>query len=164
MDCSPPGSSCLWNSPGKNAAAAAAAAKLLQSCPTLCNPIDGSLPGSPIPGILQVRVLEQGAIAFSEKYWSGQLFLSPGNLPNPGIEPRSSTLQADFLLFEPPGKPKNHLRSLSIIKILNCNCSPTKLESQTLWPGKPYLEKVSSGASYQQGSWTMPSPLILRIK
>ena len=40
------------------AAAAAAAAKLLQSCPTLCDPRDGSLPGSPIPGILQARTLE----------------------------------------------------------------------------------------------------------
>ena len=38
--------------------AAAAAAKLLQSCPTLCDPIDGSPPGSPVPGILQARVLE----------------------------------------------------------------------------------------------------------
>ena len=44
--------------------AAAAAAKLLQSCPTLCNPIDGSPPGSPIPGILQARTLEWVAIAF----------------------------------------------------------------------------------------------------
>ena len=44
---------------------AAAAAKSLQSCPTLCNPIDGSSPGSPIPGILQARTLEWGAISFS---------------------------------------------------------------------------------------------------
>ena len=41
------------------------AAKTLQSCPTLCDPIDGSPPGSPVPGILQARVLEWGAIAFS---------------------------------------------------------------------------------------------------
>ena len=47
------------------AAAAAAAAKLLQSCPTLCNPIDGSPPGSAIPGILQARTLEWFAISFS---------------------------------------------------------------------------------------------------
>ena len=40
-----------------------AAAKLLQSCPTLCDPIDGSPPGSPVPGILQARTLEWGAIA-----------------------------------------------------------------------------------------------------
>ena len=44
---------------------AAAAAKSLQLCPTLCNPIDGSPPGSPIPGILQARTLEWVAISFS---------------------------------------------------------------------------------------------------
>ena len=44
---------------------AAAAAKSLQSCPTLCDPIDGSPPGSPVPGILQARTLEWVAIAFS---------------------------------------------------------------------------------------------------
>ena len=45
--------------------AAAAAAKSLQSCLTLCDPIDGSPPGSPIPGILQARTLEWVAISFS---------------------------------------------------------------------------------------------------
>ena len=45
--------------------AAAAAAKLLQSCLALCNPIDGSPPGSPVPGILQARTLEWVAISFS---------------------------------------------------------------------------------------------------
>ena len=44
---------------------AAAAAKSLQSCPTLCDPTDGSPPGSPIPGILQARTLEWVAISFS---------------------------------------------------------------------------------------------------
>ena len=44
--------------------AAAAAAKSLQSCPTLCDPIDGSPPGSPVPGILQARTLEWVAISF----------------------------------------------------------------------------------------------------
>ena len=43
----------------------AAAAKSLQLCPTLCDPIDGNPPGSPVPGILQTRTLEWGAIAFS---------------------------------------------------------------------------------------------------
>ena len=47
------------------AVAAAAAAKLLQSCPTLCDPIDGSPSGSPVPGILQARALEWVAISFS---------------------------------------------------------------------------------------------------
>ena len=48
------------------AAAAAAAAKSLQSCPTLCDPMDGSPPGSSVQGILQARVLEWAAIAFSK--------------------------------------------------------------------------------------------------
>ena len=45
--------------------AAAAAAQSLQSCPILCDPIDGSPPGSPVPGILQARTLEWVAISFS---------------------------------------------------------------------------------------------------
>ena len=47
------------------AVAAAAAAKSLQSCPTLCDPMDSSPPGSPVPGILQARTLEWVAISFS---------------------------------------------------------------------------------------------------
>ena len=53
--------------------AAAATAKSLQSCPTLCDPIDGSPPGSPVPGILQARTLEWFAISFSNAWtwkWS----------------------------------------------------------------------------------------------
>ena len=46
--------------------AAAAAAKSLQSCLTLCDPVDGSPPGSPVPGLLQARTLEWVAIAFSD--------------------------------------------------------------------------------------------------
>ena len=53
--------------PGGLQSAAAAAAKSLQSCPTLCDPRDGSPPGSPVPGILQARTLE----------WSGLPFPSP---------------------------------------------------------------------------------------
>ena len=48
--------------------AAAAAAKSLQSCPTLCEPIDGSPPGSLVPGILQARTLERVAISFSNAW------------------------------------------------------------------------------------------------
>ena len=51
---------------------AAAAAKSLQSCPTLCNPIDGSSPGSSVPGILQARTLEWVAISFSNA-WKGKV-------------------------------------------------------------------------------------------
>ena len=64
----------LWDFPGKSTGvgchcllrtAFLCYAKSLQSCPTLCDPIDGSLPGSPIPGILQARTLEWVAISFS---------------------------------------------------------------------------------------------------
>ena len=51
--------------PGRLQSAAAAATKSLQSCLTLCNPTDGSPPGSPIPGILQAGTLEWVAISFS---------------------------------------------------------------------------------------------------
>ena len=54
-------------------AAAAAAAKSLQSCPTLCDLIDGSPPGSSVPGIFQAKVLEWGAIAFSGKLGGGRI-------------------------------------------------------------------------------------------
>ena len=43
-----------------------------------------------------------------QEYWSGLSFLPPGDLPNPGTEPRFSALQADSLLTEPPGKPQNY--------------------------------------------------------
>ena len=69
--------------------------KVAQSCPTLCNPMDCSLPGSSVHGILQARILEWVAVPFSRGY------------SQPGIKPRSPTLQADSLLSEPPGKPKN---------------------------------------------------------
>ena len=70
-------------------AAAAAAAKSLQSCPTLCNPIDSSPPGSPVPGILQARTLGWVAISFSNAWkWKlkvkslsrVRLFTTPGTV------------------------------------------------------------------------------------
>ena len=57
-----------------HSAAAAAAAKSLQSCPTLCDPIDGSPLGSSVPGILQARTLEWVAISFSNAWkWKGKV-------------------------------------------------------------------------------------------
>ena len=56
--------------------AAAAAAKSLQSCPTLCNPIDSSPPGSPVPGILQAKNTGVGCISFSNAWkWKGKVKL-----------------------------------------------------------------------------------------
>ena len=64
-----------------------------QSCLTVCNPRHCSLPGSTVHGILQARILEWVAILFSR------------DPPNPGIEPRSPTLQGDSVSAEPQGKP-----------------------------------------------------------
>ena len=64
--------------------------EVAQSCPTLCGPMDCSLSGSSIHEIFQARVLE----------W----IPSPGDLPDPGIEPGSPALQADALPSEPPGR------------------------------------------------------------
>ena len=51
------------------------------------------------------------------EFWSGEPFPSPGDLPNPGIKPRSPELQADSLPAEPPGKPKKSgVRSLSLLQ------------------------------------------------
>ena len=61
--------------------------------------MDSSPPDSSVSGIIQARIME----------WIA--FPSPGDLPDPGIEPRSPTMQADSLPAEPPGKPKNTSRS-----------------------------------------------------
>ena len=58
----------IWATRGDRIPPAATAAKSLQSCPTLCYPIDGSPPGSPVPGILQARTLEWVAISFSNAW------------------------------------------------------------------------------------------------
>ena len=75
----------LWMKNIYSAAAAAAAAKSLQLCLTLCNPIDGSPPGSPVPGILQARTLEWVAIAFSNagKWKVSEVAQSCPTLSNP---------------------------------------------------------------------------------
>ena len=65
---------------------AAAAAKLLQSCPTLCNPIDGSPPGSTIPGILQARTLEWVTISFSSGWKWSRSVVSDSSWPH-GLQP-----------------------------------------------------------------------------
>ena len=64
--------------------------KVTQSCQTLCDPMNCTIQEFSRP-----------------EYWSGQPFPSSGDPPNPGIEPRSPTLQADSLPAEPPEKPMN---------------------------------------------------------
>ena len=93
-----------WDSPGKNTGVSChfllqcmnvkSESEAAQSRLTLSDPMDCSLPDSSVHGIYQARVLE----------WVP--FPSPGDLPNPGMEPGSLTLRADALLSKPPGKPQ----------------------------------------------------------
>ena len=74
-------------------AAAAAAAKSLQSCPTLCDPIDGSPSGSTVPGILQARTLEWVAISFSN-VWKWKVKVKSLSLVRLLATPRTAAYQA----------------------------------------------------------------------
>ena len=77
---------------------AAAAAKSLQSCPTLCNPRDGSPPGSLIPGILQARTLEWVAISFSNAWkWKWSRSVVSDSLRPHGLQPTRLLRPWDFL-------------------------------------------------------------------
>ena len=72
-------------------------ARSLQSCLTLCSTMDYTLPGSSVHGILQARILEWVAMP------------SPGNHPNPGIEPESPALQVDSLSLDYRVSPKESI-------------------------------------------------------
>ena len=113
---------------------------VIQSCPTVCDPMDCSPPGSSVHGILQARI-----------YWSGLTFPSPGDLPDPGIEPRSadSFLQADSLPSEPPGK------LVSIVSLLLWIIQKIRIEKWK-WqagpsPSTTHPTKVEPGRSWGQG-------------
>ena len=95
--------------------------EVAQSCPTLCNPKDCSLPGSSVHGIFQARVLEWVAISFSR------------DLPNPGIKPGSPALQADVLLSEPPGKTSNYWKkeAANIINMMQRHLK-SKIDTENL--------------------------------
>ena len=67
-----------------------------QSYLTLCDLMDYSLPGSSVHG---------DSHEYSQKHWSGLPFSSPGDLPDPGIEPGSSVLAGGFFTIKPPRKP-----------------------------------------------------------
>ena len=92
-----PGACQLWLRPQSDQAVG-----FTQSCLTLCDSMDCSPPGCSVHGILQARILEWVA------------FPSPRDCYNPGIEPRSLALQADFLLSEPAEKPLRGQRKGSI--------------------------------------------------
>ena len=79
-----------WNSPGKNPEVGESESEVAQSCPTLCDP-------------MEVTYQAPRSMGFSwQEYWSGLPFPSPGDLPDPRIEPGSHALHADSLLSELP--------------------------------------------------------------
>ena len=98
-----------------------------QSYPTLRDPVDCSPPGSSVHGILQASMLEWVA------------FPSPGDLPGPGIELGSPTLQADSLPSEPPGKP--HKAGQVLMNSLNF-CSSGKIFISPLYLNDNFAESI----------------------
>ena len=86
--------------------------EVAQLCPTLCNPVDCSLPGFSVHGILQARILEWVIVSFS------------GDLPDPGTEPGSPALRADAVTSEPPGKPEHHNWRIAVPAHANRGKSP----------------------------------------
>ena len=105
-----------------------------RSCPTLCNPMDCSPPGSSVHGISQARILEWVAISFS-----------PWDLPDPGLEPvslMSLALAGGSLLLAPPGKTLCHdlLRDLKLT-LTNLRSSHTNL----VYCNVPHVSKEPSG-------------------
>ena len=107
--------------------------KFAQSCPTLCFPMDYVI----VPGILQARILE----------W--EPFPSPGDLPNPGIKPRSPSLQADSLPAEPQGKPKNTgVGSLFLLQQI----FPTQESNQGLLNCRQILYQLSYQGSFNNAT------------
>ena len=98
------------------------AAKSLQSCPTLCNPIDGSPPGSPVPGILQARSLDWAAISFSNAWqWKVKvrslsrvrLFTTPWTAAHQA-PPSMGFSRQEYWSGVPSLSPKTHIRRTKI--------------------------------------------------
>ena len=109
--------------------AAAAAAKSLQSCLSLCDPIDGSPPGSPVPGILQARTLEWAAISFSNA-WKWKVKVKSLSRVRPSATPWTVAYQAPPSL----GFSRQEYRSGLLFP------SPRDLPNPGIKPGSPALQ------------------------
>ena len=131
----------------KHLAAAAAAAKSLQSCPTLCDLIDSSPPGSPVPGILQARTLEWIAISFSSA-WKRKVKVKSLSRVRPLATPWTAVYQAP----PPMGFSRQEYWSgLPLPSPLNILLLQNFQKRQTA--GTPYW---SRGKAYvNQGPWSL---------
>ena len=129
----------------------ATAAKSLQSCPTLCDPIDGSPPGSPVLGFSR------------QEHWSGLPFPSPGDLPNQGIKPESPALQGRFFTIEPPGNIHYMVvTTISLIVSTFFSCSSKKMSgcyTQVISATGPLLLMSSSSLLFILSSFFLSDPL-----
>ena len=117
--------------------AAAAAAKSLQSCPTLCDPIDGSPPGSPVPGILQARTLEWVAISFS-KAWKWKVKVKLLNRVRLLATPWTAAHQA------PPSMGFSRQESWSGLPLPSLPNIPGEPQLSEEWVGGPTLPSFKS--------------------
>ena len=92
------------------------------------------------------------------EYWSGEPFPSPGDLPNPGIEPRSSTFRADSLPAKPPGKPKNTgVGSLSLLQRIFL----TQESNPGTWSRNSHCRQILYQLNYQGSPWLSGYPPIV---
>ena len=134
---------------------------LLVICRSVCALLSHSIASNSLQpyGLQPTRLLCPWGFSRQE-HWGGLPCPPPGNLPNPGIEPRSSTLQADSLPSEPPGKPKNTgVGSLSLCQ--------GNLPNPGIEPGSPTLQADSLPAElpgkcvYVNSNLSIyPSPLL----
>ena len=135
----------------------AAAAKSLQSCPTLCDPIDGSPSGSSVPGILQARTLEWVAISFSSALkWKVKgkllscvrLLVTPWTAAHQAL-PFMGVSRQECWSGLPVPSPEYRYRFLQIHGINNAN---SHLSSLSFFPpGRQFTQKLSKACS--KGSW-----------
>ena len=119
--------------------------EVAQSCLTLCDSVDCSPPGSSIHGIFQARIFEWVAISFSR------------DLPEPGIEPWSPTVQADASLSEPPGKPHRYSQNLLRDPALPFRERSSSSISQSTGPSSP-TRKTSQDTNPAPPSGETPQP------
>ena len=129
--------------PGCLAAAAATAANSIQSCPTLCNPRDGSPPGSPIPGILQARTLEWVAITDHQLFiLEVTCYLAHSSLANTGHIPLSFPVPRMGMIKMYVQQHKSLPKGLSVLRHLTVRAGPQSLKP-VINP-RAHFEKVKS--------------------
>ena len=127
----------------KNFPAACLLAKSLQSCPTLCNPRDGSPPGSPIPGILQARTLEWVAISFSNA-WKWKVKMKSLSRVRLLVTPWTAAYQAALSM----GFSRQEYWSGVPLPSPPCSyLNPVKTFYQTMWQPWPWFGHCQEDSS-----------------